>query len=387
MKNLFISSLVVFLLSGCFATADKRIVQKAKKETVPDSAGANTSLSQAEINKFYKLSESFYDMYLRRSGFNGAMLVARKGQIVYEKYAGFRSFENKDSLDVNTPFHLASVSKTFTGMAVCKLWEEGKLNVDDEVSKYLEGFNYPGITVKTLLNHRSGLPNYVHVMEEKGWDRKVPVTNQDVLQFLITKKGQLSVGRPDRSFTYCNTNYALLALIIEKVSGKTYNDYLRTTFFEPLGMENSFVYTPELESTVPASYNWKNQREAFTYLDLVYGDKNIYSTARDLLKWDRALTYGSLFRKETLDAAYSGYSFEKPGVKNYGLGWRLYLYPDNRKIIYHNGWWHGNNTVFARLPNDSATVIILGNKYNRRIYDAKKLYSAFGQYDECADCD
>jgi hypothetical protein len=87
-----------------------------------------------------------------------------------------------------------------------------------------------------------------------------------------------------------------------------------------------------------------------------------------------------LFQKETLDAAYTGYSNEKPGVKNYGLGWRLYIYPDNRKIIYHNGWWHGNNAVFTRLVDDSATVIILGNKFNKRIYDAKKLYTAFGAY-------
>jgi CubicO group peptidase (beta-lactamase class C family) len=189
------------------------------------------------------------------------------------------------------------------------------------------------------------------------------------------------VGHPDRNFTYCNTNYALLALIIEQISGMSYGDYLKKTFFIPLGMENSFVYSPELENQVLPSYNWKNQKEAFTYLDVVYGDKNIYSSARDLLKWDIALSTGNLFTPATLDAAYQGYSFERPGVKNYGLGWRLYLYPDKKKIIYHNGWWHGNNTVFARLVDDSATVIILGNKYNRCVYDAKKLYSAFGNYE------
>jgi CubicO group peptidase (beta-lactamase class C family) len=135
-----------------------------------------------------------------------------------------------------------------------------------------------------------------------------------------------------------------------------------------------------MEETVLPSYNWKNQQEAFTFLDGIYGDKNIYSTPRDMLKWANALDKGGLFQKETLDAAYTGYSNEKPGVKNYGLGWRLYIYPDNRKIIYHNGWWHGNNAVFTRLVDDSATVIILGNKFNKRIYDAKKLYTAFGAY-------
>ncbi len=381
MKNLVISALVILVLNGCFGTSDKRIIDKAKKSTGPAGIGSASALPKAEFDKYYKVSESFYDLYLKRSGFNGAMLVAKNGQIVFEKYAGFRDFGLKDSLDMNTPFHLASVSKTFTGMAVLKLWEDGKLNIDNEASVYLTGFNYPGVTVKTLLNHRSGLPNYVNVMEQNGWDRQMVVSNQDVLNFMINKKNELNVGRPDRSFTYCNTNYALLALIIEKASGMGYGEYLKKTFFKPLGMENSFVYSQELENTVLPSYNWKNQKEAFTYLDVVYGDKNIYSTARDLLKWDIALSTGDLFKPETLAAAYQGYSFEKPGVKNYGLGWRLYLYPDNKKIVYHNGWWHGNNTVFTRLVEDSATVIILGNKYNRRVYDAKKIYSAFGKYE------
>ena len=381
MKNLITLTLLTIFLLGCFATTDKRIVEKAQKEEVPAGARLGSTLSKADFDRYYKVSESFYDLYLKPSGFNGAMLVAKNGQIVFEKYAGFKHLEERDSIDMNTTFHLASVSKTFTGMAICKLWEDGKLDINNEVSVYLEGFNYPGVTVKTLLNHRSGLPNYVHVMEEKGWDKKTMITNQDVLQFMITKKKDLMVGKPDRGFSYCNTNYALLALIIEKVSGKAYKDYLKESFFTPLQMDNSFVFLPEMESTVMPSYNWRRQKEPFTYLDGVYGDKNVYSTPRDMLRWDIGLSSGKLFKSETLEAAYTGYSNEKPGVKNYGLGWRMYNYPNNKKIIYHNGWWHGNNTVFTRLIQDSATVIILGNKYNRRIYDAKKLFTAFGNYD------
>ena len=381
MKNLITLTLLTIFLLGCFATTDKRIVEKAQKEEVPAGARLGSTLCKADFDRYYKVSESFYDLYLKPSGFNGAMLVAKNGQIVFEKYAGFKHLEERDSIDMNTTFHLASVSKTFTGMAICKLWEDGKLDINNEVSVYLEGFNYPGVTVKTLLNHRSGLPNYVHVMEEKGWDKKTMITNQDVLQFMITKKKDLMVGKPDRGFSYCNTNYALLALIIEKVSGKAYKDYLKESFFTPLQMDNSFVFLPEMESTVMPSYNWRRQKEPFTYLDGVYGDKNVYSTPRDMLRWDIGLSSGKLFKPETLEAAYTGYSNEKPGVKNYGLGWRMYNYPNNKKIIYHNGWWHGNNTVFTRLIQDSATVIILGNKYNRRIYDAKKLFTAFGNYD------
>jgi CubicO group peptidase (beta-lactamase class C family) len=198
------------------------------------------------------------------------------------------------------------------------------------------------------------------------------------LAFLIANKKNLSVGKADRDFNYCNTNYALLALIIEQVSGMKYSQYLEKTFFTPIGMQHTFVFSPEMENSVLPSYNWKAKKEPFTYLDGVYGDKNIYSTPRDMLKWDSILTYGSLFKSETLEAAYTGYSNEKRGIKNYGLGWRMYVYPNNKKIIYHNGWWHGNNTFFSRMIDDSITIIVLGNKFNKHIYDARKLYTLLG---------
>lgn len=341
----------------------------------------------ANNKRYAVLAEDFYRKDLLASKFNGAMLVAKNGKIIFEKYNGYQHLELKDLIDENSSFHLASVSKTFTGMAICKLWEDGKLKLTDTVSTYLAGFNYSGVTIQTLLNHRSGLPNYVHNINEKEYGDKKMITNQDVLSYLIKNKKTLSVGKPDRDFNYCNTNYALLALIIEKVSGMTFSQYLTTTFFKPLEMKHTFVFTPEMEGKVMPSYNWKSKREQFMYLDGIYGDKNIYSTPRDMLKWDSVLTYGKLFKPETLEAAYTGYSNEKRGIKNYGLGWRLYLYPNNKKIIYHNGWWHGNNTFFSRMVNDSVTIIVLGNKFNKHIYEARKLNAVFGNSEQIGNED
>lgn len=386
MKNFFYFVILIsFFSSGCYFSTIKK--NKPEVAVAKDSLVHKTVIPEAEFHRYYNASEQFYRQILEKSRFNGEFLVAKKGEIIYEKYAGFSNFSTKDSLNATSALHLASVSKTFTAMAVLKLWEEGKLQISDEASVYLAGFPYEGVTVKTLLNHRSGLPNYVHVMEQLGWNRNKIIFNADVLQFLITNKNKLQVGRPDRSFHYCNTNYALLALIIEKVSGMPYPQFIYENFFAPLGMNNSYVFTMSDSLRALPSYNYKNQREAFTYLDAVYGDKNIYSTVRDLLKWETALTYGNLFKKATLDSAYSGYSYEKKGIKNYGLGWRMLEYPNNEKIIYHNGWWHGNNTVFARIIQDSATVIILGNRYNRNIYQAKKLFPAFGDYATDEDTD
>ena len=380
MQKLIRYTLLAVFVSGCYATTDKYVLPQNPADTASWNIPVTGSVSEAEYRKVYGASSQFYESILAPTRFNGGMLVAKNGQIIYEKYNGVENHWDKHKIDSLSSFHLASVSKTFTGMAVLKLWEDGKLQLGDEASKYLAGFPYAGVTVRSLLNHRSGLPNYVHFMEQLGWDKKKQVSNTDILQFMIANKGKLAVAKPDTRFNYSNTNYALLALIIEKVSGLPFSTYLKQTFFEPLGMSHTFVFHMDMAKDVVPSYNWKNQQEAFTYLDAVVGDKNIYSTPRDLLKWDMALSYGQLFKPATLDSAYAGYSYEKKGIKNYGLGWRMYEYPTGKKVIYHNGWWHGNNTVFSRLTQDSATIIVLGNKYNRRIYDAKKIYAAFDGY-------
>jgi CubicO group peptidase (beta-lactamase class C family) len=260
-------------------------------------------------------------------------------------------------------------------MAVLKLAEEGKLNINDSLQKFFPGFPYHGMTVKMLLNQRSGLPNYAYYLDKIKWDDNIKVTNEDVLQTLIAHKPDLQ-NAVNRRFNYSNTNFVLLALIIERVSGKLYADYLQEIFFTPLQMTSTKVFNRNDSATVTPSYMWNGVQEAFTYLDVTYGDKNIYSTIRDLLKWDQALYGNKLFKQSTLDSAFQPYSFEKPGIHNYGFGWRMYTLANNNKIIYHNGWWHGNNSTFYRVLPDSLTIIILGNKFNRNIYRVKPLIEA-----------
>jgi CubicO group peptidase (beta-lactamase class C family) len=332
-------------------------------------------------------SQQFFDQTLLRSRFNGGILVARNGKIIFEHYQGLQNVLSGEPIDSSTAFHLASVSKTFTAMAILKLWENASLLLDDPVSKYLEGFPYPLITIRNLLSHRSGLPNYVHFVEKLGWDTHRFVTNADILQLLIDNANKLKPGRANAYFDYCNTNYALLALIVEKVSQLSFSAYLDSVFFKPLNMDNSFVYAVDMADKVLPSYKFNNQREPMMFLDAVYGDKNIYSTPRDMMKWDYALSKDQLFTEKTLEEAFKGYSYERRGTRNYGLGWRLIEMPTGKKIIYHNGWWHGNNTVFSRLPEDSTAIIVLGNKFNRSIYQAKKIAGIFKGYGIQSDDD
>jgi CubicO group peptidase (beta-lactamase class C family) len=333
-------------------------------------------ISLQDFERYYNAIKEFYNKDFIARGFNGAILVAKKGRVIFEDYHGYFNLSKKDSLTAHSAFHLASVSKTFTAMATLKLVEMGKLKLDDDVKKFLPGFPYENVTIKQLLSHRSGLPNYIYFMEQLGWNKSQYCSNEDVLSYLIKYKPPIA-SQPGTHFTYCNTNYALLGLIIEKASGTSYADFLQTNFFTPLHMNDTYVFKMTDSARAMPSFNWKGRLEKLTYLDTGFGDKNIYSTPEDLLKWDQALYTNQIFDQKTLDEAYTPYSNEKPGIRNYGYGWRMNVYPGGKKIIYHNGWWHGSNTVFIRMIQDSVTIIVLGNKYNRAIYQAKKMAAIF----------
>lgn len=368
----------IIIYTGCSTGPGDKDVDPNTVSYTEQPAG---NISPEDFNRYYNAINAFYDTNLVARGFNGAILVAKNGKVIFEKYHGYFNLAKKDTLNPHSSFHLASVSKTFTAMAILKLAEQGKLKLDDELSIYFPGFPYPGITIRMLLTHRSGLPNYLYFMEQMGWDKKVLCDNEDILKYLIQYQPPLT-HKAGTHFSYCNTNYTLLGLIIEKVSGKTYGEYLNHVFFTPLHMNDTYVYSLSDSQRAMPSYNWKGQQEQFTYLDIGYGDKNIYSTPRDLLKWDQALYNNQLFSAETLESAFRPYSNEKPGIRNYGFGWRMNIYPNGKKIIFHGGWWHGNNTMLMRLTQDSATIIILGNKYNRNVYEAKKLANIFSPYFE-----
>lgn len=379
---------VCILAIGCAQFGDNQAELMAQTKAQASLSVADKTTSPSDSVDYYlSLVKSFVDTTFR-SHLNGGVLVARKGQIIYEKYTGFANPRGMgDSITATTPFHLASVSKTFTAMATLKLWQDGKINIDAPVSTYLPGFNCEGVTVRMLLNHRSGIPKYDHYMPGMGWPRRKMMNNQDVLDFLIANRKKIPIGRPDRGFSYSNTNYALLALIVEKASGQFYGDYLKNTFFDSLGMHDTYVFTHADSARSLPSYYYSGRPYAFESLDFVYGDKNVYSTARDLLKWDQALRNTRIFNQSTLDAAYTPYSNEKPGTHNYGLGWRMFVLKNGKKLIYHNGWWHGNRAAFVRLIDEDVTIAAVCNNDSKTIYAVKEMADYFGDYMQNNDDD
>lgn len=340
------------------------------------------AMSKKEKEKYHDAVESFLNASLLKAGFNGGILVAKNGEVVYERYVGYKDMATKDSLTAETPLQIASTSKTFTAAAILKLVQEGRLKLNDSLTVFFPGFPYPGITVKMLLNHRSGLPNYMYYLEPKLWDKKVFLTNNDVLNTLVSLKPARAFN-PNTRFQYCNTNYVLLALIVEKLSGLPYPVYMKNNIFEPLKMNNTFVFTMNDSLRSTPSYNAYGGLWQLDYTDGPYGDKNIYSTPRDLLKWDQAWYAHGFIDKSLVDSAFTPYSNERPSQHNYGLGWRLLMLPNGKKMVYHHGRWHGFNAAFARLTDEKVTIIILGNKYKSSIYTtARRMYNLFGNYGE-----
>ena len=384
-RFLFLLALALFFF-GCktnSANEENSESGSKKEKTVPEKE----YIPAAELNAYKQKLSAYFDSTLLRGNFNGAILVAKGGHLLYESYIGYTDpIKKLDTITPHTAFHLASTSKPFTGVAVMKLVEQGRIGLEDDIIKYFSGFPYSGVTVGDLLSHRSGLPNYLYFMDDKQkWDQNRMVSNKDVLDFLITHQPPKSYS-PGIRFNYCNTNYVLLALIVEKVTGTPFPQYLKETIFDPLGMADTYVYTHadsarSIMSYQPSGALWANDKYEYTY-----GDKNIYSTPRDMFKWDSALYREDFASKALLDSSFVPRSHEKPSVHNYGYGWRLLNLKNGKNVHYHNGKWHGFTPAFTRLDDEKAVIIILGNRYSRNNYNvAKNAYDIFGNYSQVED--
>lgn len=371
--------LSLFLGNPIFASADYL------KFPSPDESCyfAKEIVFQDTLNSPYReLNHAINEINIgnKDSRFNGTILVGHKGKLVYLKSFGVSDKSAGIKQNIETPTQIASITKTFTGTAIMWLQEKGVLNINDKVQQYIWEFPYQNITIEHLLSHRSGLRDYIK-FSGKYWGSSAPMYNEEVLKQFINYGFGLRFN-PGNKFNYSNSNYAFLALIIERISGMTYSDFMERYIFEPLNMDNTFVFDPlkQYNFHIAKSYrsnfnNWEN-----TYQDGVYGDKGIFTTAEDLFKWDKALYSNQFISQENKDDAFTPRSPWKVS-KNYGLGWRIKTYPSGEKYVYHTGWWHGYQGIFSRYLEDEFTVIILSNRYIKgitknaeAIYDIAKNY-------------
>lgn len=390
MKNTLVIGLIFLLFSHCSEKNEMPIDQEFEHEdslNLPhfpymnyDLNFDNPKLSQKKFEENQRFIQMFFEDYWQQRNVSGGLLVAKNGQIIYENYRGYAVQETKDTLTADTPLHIASISKVLTALAVLKLVESDALKLDQLVSNFYSAFPYKNITLRDLLNHRSGLPNYAYFEHHpKYWDTSKVLNNENVLEALVHKVSE-PYSAPNQNFSYSNTNYALLALIIEKVTDLPYPEAMKYIVFDPLQMNNTFVFDIENAEGVSQSYTHRDVRWDFDFLDNIYGDKNIYSTPGDLFKMDKAMYAPEFLSSKLKNLMKQGYSYEKEGIKNYGLGIRLMEWDSGEKLWYHNGWWHGNYSTYVRAESDTISIIALGNRQVKSLYDAFNLVGVLGDY-------
>lgn len=319
--------------------------------------------------------DSIFKYLHKRKGFNGTVLVTKYDQVIYKGAFGYADFHRKDTLTTQTAFQLASVSKQFTAMAIIMLQEQGKLNYDDSVQQYLPSFPYKGITIRQLLTHRSGLPNYTYFSDKLWPNRRTPITNEDVLNLMAVHQPDIYY-RPNTHFDYSNTGYALLAAIVDETSGMPFANFLQEHIFGPLEMTNTFTFSNDLAvvtGRVATGYTSGKRKRTTDYLDTVLGDKGVYSTVEDLYKWDQALYTQKLVKRESLEEAFTGSRPEKKKDEDYGFGWRIRQIESGDTVVYHGGLWHGFNTYLLRNPKDHSSLIVLSNLTNGSLNYMKDL--------------
>ena len=331
------------------------------------------------------LSQKIDSVFAVVPDFGGVVLVADKGKAIYHKAFGFANMETKQKLDTTSIFELASVSKQFTAMLIAMLHEEGKVNYDDLVENYLPGLPYKGITIRHLLNHTSGLPDYQKLMDEK-WDKSKVATNEDILRYL-KKFHPPILFTPGEKYEYSNTGYVLLGTIAEKSSGKDFVVLCHERIFNPLGMTSTNIRTKKEKDTIAdfaLGYIYVHEKNKYVRADSFpssnytiwlggrKGPGRISSTSSDLLKWDRALHTDRLANSQTMNKIFSPAKLNDGSFSNYGFGWMVRSDSLLGKVVYHTGDNPGYKAEILRYIDQDKTVIVLCNNAHSKFDELVK---------------
>lgn len=361
----------IFLLT-IFGCANRESTSEVIEELLPEvNTKLFTNLDSIVISEKALELDNRFTFLQKKTGFNGTVLYAEKGRVIFKKAYGFSNVPYKrDSLRTSDAFQLASISKMFTSMAIMMLYNDGKLDYDKDIRSYLPDFPYEDVTCRWLMTQRAGLPRYMSLALDKWPNKKIPLSNDDMLDLFVKYTPDVYF-KPNRGFHYCNTNYAILANIVEAISGQYFDEFLKDRLFDPLGMDDSFVYNMREDSSVPLYIDkgtpgfyqrgWRFREMENDYLNGVMGDKNIYSSVEDMYKFDQSLDKFTILPDSVIREAF------KPGSKkywkrknNYGFGWRIKDGMDS--TVYHFGWWKGFRTFYIRDMKYKKTLIVLTNK-------------------------
>lgn len=363
--------LVIFILSGCSKPDDCNVPKIEEKWPVVNTDSIFIDLNNSILEKKRKQIDALVEKTRRATNLNGTVLYAENGRIVYEKAMGYNDLRykgKKKPLKTNDVFQISSDSKMFTAEAVLMLVQQGLIDLDADIRTYIPEWPYEGITTRHLLNHRSGLSRYETLADEKWRDKKIPLTNELMIDLYIKYKPS-PYFKPDNGFHYCNVNYALAASIVERVTKKRFGDFVDENIFKPLAMDSSFVYMMNPDTVVPTYFprgiqgHYIKKRTRFAeneYLNGVTGDKMVFTNVEDMLLFNNAIDYGLLLPDSTQKMMFdSGSTKRRKNVDNYGFGWRIS--GKHKGCVFHYGWWKGYRSMVLRDNVHNRLLVLLTN--------------------------
>ncbi len=332
------------------------------------SSACMKAQTPADIKKL----DSVLTVLNKTNRFNGAVLYAEKGKIIYKKAFGVTDFRSNQPLKTTSAFNLASVTKQFICMCILIMKERGQLQFDDNCKKYISELPYDSITIRNLMTHTSGIPEYFDVFQRY----KTPLdtlTNEKLITLFSTYKPALDFATGTK-WNYCNTNYALLVSIIERISKEPIAVFFKKNITAPLGLKDTYVYDVLMPS-VPSNHVYgfeetgeRRKLNDLTIFDGVVGDGNIYSSVEDLYKWEQSLTTEKLAKKETLALVFEPVKLKDGTTYPYGFGW--FIEKEKDQQYSHTGGWAGfGNLIYRDVKNNRIIVSLSsgGNGFVNRV--------------------
>ena len=354
MKTAFIVIVTLILLLGIGGFVVSKILLKVPAIKLSDK------MDRAQ--KIEALDQWLTDLNERQK-FNGVVLLIVNDQIILEKGYGYTDYTQTEQLTLQSSMRLASVSKQFTAAGIMALHDQGKLNLDDEVSAHIDGFPYEGVSIRHLLNQTSGVPDNYFALGKANIKPGSFLTLAKATELIIAKNAP-AISVPNAKQSYSNTNYMLLARIAELVSGQSFENYMQSAIFTPMGMKNTRVWT-----AVSPDKTFPNKTEGFTLfnakkpkpveltvIDGVAGDGSVFSSIEDFKIWNKFWTENPIISQETLAQAFKAPTLNDGSKSDYGFGWIL-----TDRGNWHNGGWLAARSFIARQEEKGIVLVVVDN--------------------------
>lgn len=342
---IFMASIMVTFLCNLFISCD------------------GLDLEEIFINIDTTLVDSLFSNYDLDQGPGASVLIIYQRNSIFQKGYGLANLETNKPISGLTNFRLASITKQFTAMSIMILYSRGMLDYEQTLIEFFNGFPDYGneITLRHLLNHTSGLYDYFGLISDTVTQQ---LNDQDVLDLMMLQHS--TYFTPGSNYRYSNTGYVLLALVVERVSGQSFSEFLNKNIFSPLGMNGSLAYEKGTSEIINRAYGYNISNSDYLFNDqsitsAVLGDGGIYSSTNDMLAWDQALYTAKLIPYDILNEAFISGEVISGSKTGYGFGWRIdnFLY---RERLSHSGSSVGFKNIYHRYPNEELSIIIFTNR-------------------------